>query len=81
VGVLMVDKKEQKVPEIQQSVNWIELECVDDDGNPLANVDYILFLFVGNEKTGTLDNQGYTKVENVPPGECKLMLLGYESSK
>ena len=77
----MVDKKEHKVVEIQQSVNWIELECVDDEGNPLANVDYILFLPDGTEKTGTLDDQGYSKVENVPPGDCKLMLLGYESSK
>ena len=77
----MVDKKEHKVVEIQQSVNWIELECVDDEGNPLANVDYILFLPDGTEETGTLDDQGYSKVENVPPGDCKLMLLGYESSK
>lgn len=75
----MVQKKEYPVKEIQQLANWIEIECSDPEGNSLANVEYILFLPDGNKITGTLDDQGYARIDDVPPGECKLMLLGYES--
>ena len=76
----MVEEKEYRVNEIQKLVNWIEVECVDPDGTPLANVEFILFLSDGNQKRGKLNDQGYAKVENVPTGECKLILLGYEST-
>jgi hypothetical protein len=76
----MVQKKEYLVNDMQKSANWIEIECLDPDGNPLSNVEFILFLPDGSQKTGTLNDEGYYKAENIPRGECKVMLLGYDST-
>jgi len=48
--------------------DWIEIELLDEDGNVVANEDYILHLPDGQQKRGTLDANGLAKEENIPPG-------------
>ncbi len=53
--------------------DYIELEYKDEDGNPIGGVDYKLILPNGVIKKGTLDNNGYAKVENIPPGNVEVI--------
>lgn len=52
--------------------DYIEIELEDLDGEPLPNERYIVTLPDGAEKEGNLDENGYAKVENVPPGAYKI---------
>ena len=52
--------------------DWIELELKDDEGKAVAGAAYKLFLPDGSIKSGKLDDNGYAKVENVPPGNVRV---------
>jgi uncharacterized Zn-binding protein involved in type VI secretion len=54
--------------------DYIELKYRDDQGNPLANKKYRVFLSNGTVREGTLDGNGYAKVDNIPPGAVKIWL-------
>ena len=53
-------------------VDTFEARVVDDEGQPMKNKDYLLFLPTGEVRDGTLDGDGKVKLENVPPGRVKL---------
>ncbi len=48
--------------------DWIEIELTDENGNAMGGQTYVLHLPDGNERRGTLDSNGFSKEENVPPG-------------
>lgn len=48
--------------------DWIEIEFIDGDGNPMANADYTITLADGTQKTGKLDSNGIARVDDAPPG-------------
>ena len=52
--------------------DWIELELVDSDGEPIANEEYKITLPDSSEITGKLDENGYKKIENILPGKFKI---------
>ena len=52
--------------------DWIELELKDEEGNPVGNKKYRVFLPNGEIKEGKLDSNGYAKVEDIPPGNVKV---------
>lgn len=54
--------------------DFIELEYLDDQGNPVADVSYRLTLPDGTEETGTLDSRGRARIDGIPPGQCGFML-------
>ena len=60
--------------------DWIEFTINSSDGEPEANADYILHLPDGQERRGTLDDQGYAREEDIPPGPCQIELLDPEST-
>jgi hypothetical protein len=49
--------------------DWTEIELRDESGNAVGNIDYILRLPDGTERRGTLDENGYAREDNVPPGQ------------
>jgi hypothetical protein len=49
--------------------DWVEIELLDDEGKDMGGVDYTLTLPDGTERKGTLDENGYAREENVPPGQ------------
>ena len=49
--------------------DYIEIELKDENGNPIANEEYVLYLNNGEVRRGKVDSNGYKKEENVPPGE------------
>ena len=50
--------------------DYIEIELKDRNGDPVADEPYLLYLSNGEVREGTLDQQGYKKEENLPPGKC-----------
>lgn len=54
--------------------DWIEVTYLDDEGHPAAGQEYVIVLADGTQKTGSLDEQGHVRVEDVPPGPFKFFL-------
>jgi len=52
--------------------DWIEIELLDEDGNAVANEDYILHLPDGGQRRGTLDGSGQAREEGIPPGNVEI---------
>jgi hypothetical protein len=52
--------------------DYIEVEATDEDGNPIADEEYVLYLPNGAVRTGTLDGSGCLREENIPPGLCSI---------
>ena len=70
----MVDVYGKRFGEKQESdllefKDWIEIELLDDEGDPVPNEEYILYLSDGTEKNGNLDPEGYAREEDIPPGK------------
>ncbi len=51
---------------------WVEIELVDQDGNPVPNEKYRLVLPDGTVQEGTLDENGRAGAEGIDPGTCKV---------
>lgn len=58
--------------------DWIEVELLDSNGQPVPNQDYILRLPDGTEKRGQLDGDGKARVEDVPPGKFRIVFPNWE---
>lgn len=52
--------------------DWIEITLKDSEGNPIPNAEYIVYLPDGQERQGTLDGNGYARVDNIEPGSCQI---------
>lgn len=52
--------------------DWIEIELRDEDDNPIAEEEYILYLSNGEIRKGKLNKNGYKKEEKIPPGSCRM---------
>ncbi|MBD3401916.1 hypothetical protein GF420_03395 [candidate division GN15 bacterium] len=56
--------------------DFVDIELMDADGNPVADAEYKLLLPDGSEKTGNLDSDGKARVEDVPPGRYRVTFPG-----
>ncbi|MDI6755540.1 MAG: type VI secretion system tip protein TssI/VgrG [Thermodesulfobacteriota bacterium] len=52
--------------------SWIEIELVDEDGNPVPGETYLITTPDGAVAQGTLDEKGLARVEGMDPGTCKI---------
>jgi uncharacterized Zn-binding protein involved in type VI secretion len=57
-----------------------EIELKNENDNPVADEDYILFLPDGSVRQGKLDGNGYVKEEKVPPGRCQVVFPNLENA-
>ncbi|MBS4032861.1 MAG: hypothetical protein KGZ85_00230 [Ignavibacterium sp.] len=48
--------------------DWIEINLLDEFGEPMADVKYVIKISDGSEIEGQLDKNGNAKVEDVKPG-------------
>jgi probable HAF family extracellular repeat protein len=51
----------------EEEGDWIGIELTDEQGNPVSG-DYVLDLPNGEERTGTTDEAGFGRVDDVEPG-------------
>jgi hypothetical protein len=75
----VIDINGQRFGEEQESgilefKDYIERQMVDDGGAPLANANYVVVLADGTEQEGTLDEDGWLRLDDVPPGRYQLIV-------
>jgi len=64
------DPEEDKDDEEKKS--WIEIELKDEEDNPIPGEKYEIEIPDGRKAKGTLDENGYARVEGFEEGECKV---------
>jgi len=57
----------------------MEFSVKDDQGMAMANQAFEATLPDGSVVKGMTDGSGVAKLENVPPGQCQIMLTGVDS--
>ncbi len=63
---------EEQESGLLQFKDWIEIELVDEEGNPVTNEDYVLHLPDGKERRGKLNGSGYAEEKDIPPGKVDI---------
>jgi hypothetical protein len=48
--------------------DWVEVRLNDPNGGSVGGEKFILYLPDGSTKEGTVDDKGYARVEDIPPG-------------
>jgi hypothetical protein len=77
----IVDDLADLVPGIDAPEDtWIEVLVVDDDDLPVAGLDYEIELSDGRIRHGRTSEHGILRYEGMPPGSCKVKLLGVEAN-
>lgn len=54
------------------SKTWVDIQLLDDQGNPVPGEAYRLTLPDGRVIEGRLDDQGLAGVDGIDPGDCKI---------
>jgi len=52
--------------------SWVEIELVDEEGNPVGGEKYQVILTDGSKREGVLDTNGYARVDGFTRGTCKI---------
>ena len=58
---------------------FFEICVVDEDGEPVADLEFVLTFADGSEQRGRLDAMGTARIEGVAPGEASVEFLPSES--
>jgi hypothetical protein len=71
-----VSSEPHKEPETKEDKekkkSWIEIKLVDVDGEPVPGEPYAVTLPDNTVAEGTLDQNGFARVEGFEPGSCKV---------
>src|SRR5881227_2766391 len=60
-------------PEAKKKPHWIEINLVDEEGQPVPGEPYVITLPDGSTVAdGTLDQKGFARVDGIDPGTCKV---------
>lgn len=52
--------------------SWIEIQLVDEAGQPVTGERYEIQTSDGKQRTGVTDANGKARIENIAPGECQI---------
>jgi hypothetical protein len=62
----------QNEEEEEERTSWIEIELVDEEDEPVPSESYEITLPGGSVKKGTLDQNGFARVDRILPGTCQI---------
>lgn len=65
-------KPPESEEEEEKKTAWIELELVDEADEPVPSEKYEIKLPDGSLKKGTLDGNGFARVDGIEPGSCEI---------
>jgi len=72
------DEGEDEQQQNEIETHWIEVKLVDEtSGEPIPNARYEIELANGQLRTGRLDDSGMVRLDDIPPGECKVNFPDY----
>jgi type VI secretion system secreted protein VgrG len=58
--------------ESKKKTSWVEIELVDEEGNPVTGEKYEITLPDGRVAKGTTNEKGLARIEGIDPGSCKV---------
>ncbi len=61
--------------------DYVEIEVKHEDDKPFANEEYVLRICSGEIRKGNLDQNGFKREENIPPGWCNVRFAGFPAVK
>lgn len=64
--------------ENKKKTSWIEIAMEDEAGNPMPGLAYQAKLPDGSVASGTLDEKGVARIENIDPGSCELTFPDFD---
>lgn len=68
-------------PPPEEETQEIEIEFKDQDGNPVSGLDFLLKLPDGEEREGTLGDDGIVKADNLPKGKVTVTFAEEEEEE
>ncbi|MCK6556308.1 type VI secretion system tip protein VgrG [Candidatus Binatia bacterium] len=60
----------------QEDKTWVEIELVDEAGQPVAGEEYRVELPDGSTRRGQLGGDGSVRIDGIDPGECTITFPG-----
>src|SRR5262249_11038688 len=66
------DPNEQTAEESEHKTSWIELKLVNEAGDPVPGERYRITAPDGKTRSGTLDHDGFARIEGIDPGQYKV---------
>ncbi|GAC19603.1 hypothetical protein [Paraglaciecola arctica] len=70
--------KDQSDEEKQENTSWVEFELLDEEDSPVPGEKYEIELPDGKVAKGTLDGDGFARIDGIKPGECKVCFPEYD---
>jgi type VI secretion system secreted protein VgrG len=65
-------KPAKTAEEKKDKTSWIEIKLVDELGHVYPGEEYSVNLPDGSQQAGTLDDQGFLRIDHIPPGTCQV---------
>ncbi len=65
-------KAPQTEEEEEEKTAWIEIELVDEEDEPVPGEKYEITLPDGSVAKGTLDGDGFARIDGIDPGTCQI---------
>ena len=65
-------KPHQPTEEEIEEKSWIEIEMVDEEDEPVSGEKYSITLPDDSVAEGTLDGNGFARIDGIEPGTCKV---------
>ncbi|MDA1076895.1 MAG: hypothetical protein O3A63_19415 [Proteobacteria bacterium] len=56
----------------KEKLSWIEIELIDEADKPIAGERYEITLPDGSVTKGSLDSNGFARIDGIDPGECQI---------
>lgn len=56
----------------EKELSWIEIELIDEEGEPVPGEKYKIILSDDTVIEGTLDGEGFARHDGIPKGNCKV---------
>lgn len=70
--------EQQTEEEKEENTSWIEIELLDEEDNPVPGEKYEVELPDGKIAKGTLDGEGFARIDGIKPGACKVCFPEYD---
>lgn len=67
-----VAAREEGPASVAEEKTWLEIELVDEEGNPVPGEQYAIEIPGGATRVGRLDEQGRARIEGLDPGTCQV---------
>lgn len=65
-------KKAEDDDDDDEKTAWIEIELIDEADEPVPSEKYEITLPDGSVAKGTLDGDGFARVDGIEPGTCEI---------